>query len=214
MKQILLFIIPLLTFFTMKAQETTKIKITAGNATFTATLQDNEAANAFEAMLPLTLNMAELNGNEKYGSLPGRLPMNASNPGTIQNGDLMLYGSSTLVVFYKTFSTSYSYTKIGKIDNPAELENALGTGSITIKFEGMQSTKVDDVQSNKISIRQTSDGFLLLNEQVSNISLIDMNGRIVAKSATHQLFIGAIPSGIYVLKVENNTGIHTQKIKI
>lgn len=111
------------------------LKITVGSSTFTATLASNETATAFKALLPMTINMSELNSNEKYYNLPQSLPADASNPGTIQNGDLMLYGSSTLVLFYKTFSTSYSYTRIGSIDNPSGLETALGAGSATVTFE-------------------------------------------------------------------------------
>lgn len=79
--------------------------------------------------------MVELNGNEKYVDLPGSLPTSAAKPGTIQAGDLMLYGSSTLVLFYKTFSTSYSYTKLGRIDDVSGLVTALGTGNVRIAFE-------------------------------------------------------------------------------
>jgi len=79
--------------------------------------------------------MRELNGNEKYFDLPNNLPTNASNPGTIQTGDLMLYGSNTLVLFYKTFSTSYNYTRLARIDNSSGLATALGSGNITVKFE-------------------------------------------------------------------------------
>ncbi|MEZ0541002.1 cyclophilin-like fold protein [Fibrella arboris] len=112
-----------------------RLRIKAGSNTFTATLLDQAAVTAFRKQLPLTLSMNELNGNEKYAQLPNSLPMSASNPGTIQAGDLMLYGSSTLVVFYETFQTSYSYTKLGRIDNPARLAAALGPGNITVSFE-------------------------------------------------------------------------------
>lgn len=115
--------------------ETMKLKITINNTVFTATLQDNASAKAFKALLPLTLTMAELNSNEKYADLPQSLPTNASNPGTIQNGDLMLYGNNVLVLFYKTFSTTYSYTKIGKIDNTEGFTTALGSGNPIVKFE-------------------------------------------------------------------------------
>ena len=85
--------------------------------------------------MPITISMKELNGNEKYYELSNDLPYDASNPGTIQTGDLMLYGSNTLVLFYKTFSTSYSYTRLGRIDNPSGLAAALGSGNVTVTFE-------------------------------------------------------------------------------
>ena len=77
------------------------------------------------------LNMRELNGNEKYIYLDTTLPTNSSNPKRINVGDVMLYGDNCLVIFYKSFDTSYSYTKIGHIDN---LPN-LGNDSISVKFE-------------------------------------------------------------------------------
>ena len=115
--------------------DTTKMKITIGTRTFIVTFYNNATAKAFKAKLPMTINMTELNGNEKYVDLPDNLPTNASNPGTIHSGDLMLWGSNSVVVFYKTFSTSYSYTKLGRIDNSSGLAAALGTGNITVRFE-------------------------------------------------------------------------------
>lgn len=111
------------------------LRITIGASTFTAGLVDNAAVMAFKARLPMTIPMNELNGNEKYYSLPASLPVSASNLGTIQTGDLMLYGSNTLVLFYKSFSTSYRYTKLGRIDNPTGLAAALGSGNVTVTFE-------------------------------------------------------------------------------
>jgi hypothetical protein len=116
-------------------KDTMKLRITIGSTAFIATFVDNATAIAFKTMLPMTVNMSELNGNEKYCGLPSSLPTAPSNQGTIRNGDIMLYGSRTLVLFYKTFSTSYSYTRIGTVDNPSELESALGAGSVTITFE-------------------------------------------------------------------------------
>jgi hypothetical protein len=112
-----------------------KMNIQIGSKTFTATLYDNPTVTRFKAMLPLTLEMSELNGNEKYFHLPTDLPTNAANPGTIQAGDLMLWQSNSVVLFYKTFRTSYSYTKLGRIDNASELATAVGSGSVTVRFE-------------------------------------------------------------------------------
>ena len=111
------------------------MKIKIGNSTFNATLYDNATASAFKSLLPITVNMIELNGNEKYVDLSRTLPTNASNPGTIQNGDLMLYGSSTFVLFYKSFSTSYSYTKLGRIDDVTGLVASLGSGNVSVTYD-------------------------------------------------------------------------------
>ena len=94
-------------------------------------LEDNETANSFVGLLPQELNMKELNGNEKYIYLDTTLPTNSSNPKRINAGDVMLYGDNCLVIFYKSFDTSYSYSRIGHID---DLPN-LGNGNITVKFE-------------------------------------------------------------------------------
>ena len=111
------------------------MRIKIGSSTFTATLYDNATATAFKGMLPMTIKMSELNGNEKYFDLSVNLPTSASNPGKIQNGDLMIYGSNTLVLFYKTFSTSYSYTRLGRINDTKGLASAVGSGSVTVTYE-------------------------------------------------------------------------------
>jgi hypothetical protein len=115
-------------------EKESRMWITVGERRFAITLTDNAAARAFVAQLPLTLDMSELNGNEKHANLPKALPANASRPGTIRNGDLMLYGTDTLVVFYSTFNSSYSYTLLGRVDDPAALPQALGSRGIRVVF--------------------------------------------------------------------------------
>lgn len=111
------------------------MNITVGSTTFTATLEDNDTAKAFVKQLPLTLDMSELNGNEKYDYLSSNLRADTpSRPGRIKEGDLMLYGNNCLVLFYETFNTSYSYVKLGYINDTTGLAKAIGSGSVRVTF--------------------------------------------------------------------------------
>src|SRR3954454_22542141 len=111
-----------------------QITIRIGNKAFAATLSDSPTAAAFAKLLPLSITMTELNGNEKFARLPTNVPVRVSTPASIRTGDLMLYGSNTLVLSYKSFHTTYSYTVTGRIDDPAGLEVALGTGDVDVAF--------------------------------------------------------------------------------
>ncbi|MDE6469987.1 MAG: hypothetical protein K2L19_03075 [Eubacterium sp.] len=102
---------------------------------YLARLYKNESTDEFMRELPLTLNMHELNGNEKYNYLDFTLPVYSENTENIESGDIMLYGDNCLVVFYESFRTSYSYTRLGYIENTQDFVNALGDGNITITID-------------------------------------------------------------------------------
>lgn len=112
----------------------TELRIQAGDRVFTAQLEDTPAAQALAAAMPMTLNMDEMNGNEKYFFLSDALPTNAERPGSITAGDLMLYGDNCLVLFYESFQSAYSYTRLGSITDTAGLADALGSGSVEVTF--------------------------------------------------------------------------------
>lgn len=120
---------------TTNEDDMTPITITVNGASFDAQLASTPAAQAFARMLPLSLTMDELNGNEKYHYLDTSLPAEAQSVGSIATGDLMLYGSSCVVLFYDSFRTSYTYTRLGRVADPAGLADALGSGSVTVTFE-------------------------------------------------------------------------------
>ena len=109
--------------------------ITNESKVFTATLENNATVAAFKEMLPLTLDMSDFNANEKKFDLPKRMPTKDANPQMIQAGDLMIWNSRTLVLFYKSFPTSYSYTKIGRINNTSGIADAFGPENVRIRFE-------------------------------------------------------------------------------
>ena len=114
-------------------QKAGSMKLIVGNKTFNVRLENNETAQALKAQLPLDLEMTELNGNEKYYYY-STLPTSATRPGTIHAGDIMLSQSNTLVIFYETFESDYSYTRIGSVTDPEGLVEALGTGDVRVEW--------------------------------------------------------------------------------
>lgn len=111
------------------------ISITVNGKSFKATLEDKRSARAFAQTLPLEVDMIELNGNEKYFYLDNDLPTDSVRVIQIRAGDLMLYESNCVVLFYNDFRTNESYTRLGKIENPDGLAELLGNGNVHIKFE-------------------------------------------------------------------------------
>ena len=79
--------------------------------------------------------MTELNGNEKYHYLMGPLPAASQRVGHIEAGDIMLFGDDCVVVFYQSFDTPYSYTRIGRIGGIEALAEKLGGGDVDVAFE-------------------------------------------------------------------------------
>lgn len=118
---------------TTTPNSTTKMKLIVGEKTFIATLADTPSAKAFVAKLPLTLDMADYGGFEKVANI-GTLPSADHRENSLGLGDIMLYSSNTLVLFYANHG-GYSYTRIGKVDDTNGLREALGSGNVTIKFE-------------------------------------------------------------------------------
>ena len=112
-------------------EETQKtMNVNINGTDYAINLEDNATVRGLCGKLPLECEMQELNGNEKYVYVDFSLPTDSSNPKHISAGDVMLFGDSCLVIFYKSFNTSYSYTKIGHIDNLPDL----GNGDVKVKF--------------------------------------------------------------------------------
>lgn len=112
-----------------------KATIKIGKKKFKAEFNKGAAAKKFTKKFPLKYKMEELNGNEKYKYVSYDLPQNEKNVRKIKAGDIMLYGSDCIVIFYKSFETEYSYTRLGKITNTKDLKKAAGKGSVIVQFK-------------------------------------------------------------------------------
>lgn len=115
---------------------TNKIRITTGNSSFTATLADNSSSEALKQRLAqgnVSIRMNDYGDMEKVGSLGFSLPRNDRQT-TTGPGDLILYQGNSFVIYYD--SNSWSFTKLGKVDNVSTREQMLqllgGKGEITV----------------------------------------------------------------------------------
>ena len=111
-----------------------KMNVQVGDYTFTATLENNTAVEELVDMMkeaPVTISMDDYSGFEKVGSL-GRSLTTSNSQTTTDAGDIVLYNGNNIVMFYG--SNSWSYTRIGKIDDLTDWNKALGSGSITAVF--------------------------------------------------------------------------------
>ena len=125
------------------------LSITVGSKAFSAKLYDNQTTQALVEKFPLTVDMRELNGNEKYYYLSNTLPTASEQPGEIHDGDIMLYGDHCLVVFYETFSSSYNYTRLGYIEDAASFAQVIGDGSIKVTFDLAKHEKHKENKENE-----------------------------------------------------------------
>lgn len=133
------------------ASEMTTIQVIINGQEFEAELNDNEAARQFTEMLPLQLEMEDLHDNEKYFYFSDNFNTAGQALKEIHAGDLMIYDSKCLVLFYESFETSYQYTPLGKISDTTGLTEALGTGTVSITFQTESAPATAKTSANDIS---------------------------------------------------------------
>lgn len=111
-----------------------KMNLQIGDSTFTATLEENASVESLLDLMesaPLIIQMSDYSGFEKVGSLGVSLPT-SNRQTTTQTGDIVLYNGNQIVIFYGT--NSWSYTRLGKVDDLTGWEEALGNGDVTVTF--------------------------------------------------------------------------------
>lgn len=127
MKRMILSIFTLAVFFVLAACGVSQEAPTPPENT---TPEDASPSATAETAVTLTVDGQTFSA----ALLDNELPTDLYQPGQIYEGDLMLYGNNCLVLFYESFSSGYSYTRLGSADDPAGLAEALGTGSVEVAF--------------------------------------------------------------------------------
>ncbi len=134
-----------------------QITLTFNGHTYTATLEKNAAVDAFVALLrenggSITISAGDYGGWEKVGPLGQALPCDDVQT-TTSVGDFVLYSGDQIVLFYG--SNSWSYTRLGRINDPGGLREALGDGDVDITFrlaDGEGDTGPFDLAAGQVTL--------------------------------------------------------------
>ncbi len=119
---------------TTKEDETTNMELTLkiNDIEVDVIWTDNDSVRALKNLAKdgLTINMSKYGGFEQVGSIGSTLP-SADTRITTNPGDIVLYSSNQIVLFYD--SNTWSYTKLGHINlSKSELSDLLGDEDVVI----------------------------------------------------------------------------------
>lgn len=120
-----------------KISTVNKIKLTIGSNEIMAELADNDSAKELAELLqdgPITMSASNHGGVEKICKLGTSLTNNDTQIKT-ETGDIMLYNSNQIVIFYN--SNSCAYTRLAKVveEDMDSLEEVLSGEESTVVIE-------------------------------------------------------------------------------
>ena len=172
-------IILALAAMTLGANAQQKMYLTIDGVTKTATMVDNGATQTLVAKLqeaPVTVTLNSSGGFEIWGALGFSLPT-SNEQINAQPGDIVLYNSSNICMFYGT--NSWSYTRLGRIDGLSENELRTflkaGESNISVTLSLNNTTGISQVKTDeKQSIAYTLQGTLA---QAGHKGIIIKNGK-------------------------------------
>ena len=114
-------------------EEASMMQMKIGDTPVTVAWEENESVAALKELAAngLTIQMSMYGGFEQVGSIGQRLPSHDVQTST-SSGDIVLYSSNQLVVFYG--SNSWAYTRLGHITDKSmeEMRELLSNGNVNI----------------------------------------------------------------------------------
>lgn len=167
------------------AQETYKVKMTFGNHTLTATLEDNATTRAFVERLPLTLPMMDLYGREMCYRFPDALPTDNAFTQSYETGEIVYYPPMhSFVILYAQNGERFQMQKLGRVDSGIELFDNIG--DIDVRFE-LQSTAagIEQVQANAVSVEVGGQNIVVNGKGMLRTTLYNADGMVLDKAANH-----------------------------
>lgn len=116
--------------------ENTNLTLSVDGTPLRVKWENNASVSALKELAAngnLTIKAHQYGGFEQVGSLPQRIESNDVNM-TAEPGDIMLYSSNSVVLYYGT--NTWAYTKLGHIENlsEAQLKELLSGETVTFTF--------------------------------------------------------------------------------
>ena len=136
-KLIMTILLTFIVVLAVNAQDTDDnmmIKVKINDTIFDVQLENNSATQELIKTLEkgnVTINATDYGNFEKVGDLGFSLPTSDEQIST-SSGDIVLYQGNQISLFYDYHS--WSYTKLGKIQNADDLKTTLGSGDVVITF--------------------------------------------------------------------------------
>ena len=115
--------------------KTMKIRLTAGERSLTASLEDTPTARQFYAQLPLVLTLEDYAATEKIAPLPTKITTEGAPAGMDPDvGDITYYAPwGNLAIFYRDFGYASGLVPLGRIDSGIEWLATRGSLPVTIE---------------------------------------------------------------------------------
>ena len=108
------------------------LKLYIDDINIDVTWENNASVNALKELETITVNMHQYGGFEQVGSIGKTITSNDKQI-TTNPGDIVLYSSNQIVIFFG--SNTWSYTKLGHLNlNQDELNNLLDKESVVVRI--------------------------------------------------------------------------------
>lgn len=109
------------------------LKLYIDDIEINVTWENNASVNALKELETITVNMHQYGGFEQVGSIGKTITSNDKQI-TTDPGDIVLYSSNQIVIFFG--SNTWSYTKLGHLNlNQDELNNILDKSNVILRIE-------------------------------------------------------------------------------
>lgn len=109
------------------------LKLYIDDIEINVTWENNASVNALKELETITVNMHQYGGFEQVGSIGKTITSNDKQI-TTNPGDIVLYSSNQIVIFFG--SNTWSYTKLGHLNlNQDELNNILDKSNVILRIE-------------------------------------------------------------------------------